>query len=1340
MIKSGENIQSFYNSNILQIKVNKRTNNTNSNTKNNSPKNVSSHQENNYYYNTKINRLILQEAPNNNQIQNIYQQQESSNKSSILIEYDLLANNINNILPQKKQMQSLYKKNKNNNIQNMPITVNIQKKINENDMNNLYQKDINGFNCISINRTPNINTNNVFNNYKKDSNYRKFNEYKDRIINSNYIKNNNNDSYQIMNINIMQNSANMNDSKTKSYFYHNNNENNNNDFKYSSNNILQKNIIINSDINNKTMNCKKIPIRKEKVGNYYIRNPGIISIERNHGTNRKNNNIKSRYKSPEILIGNNKLKKGNFSTIQNDNENEDGLLNNDSSGYTSGFGFYKKKDEFNKNNSVNNNNNLIHKNKTSDNINKSRSVFKHNNNLEDINNNNLEKKLNPSNDIYSKIKPKNYYKFRGINEKSKSKDKEKEKEKEKTNNLSLSESKINNINNFKTYIKNKLKDYNSMKTKIEEFCENLEQIYFISFKKSFNFFIQNLKLLYQQKGSNRAIILKRFKKEKSNRYNNSNVKINNSMININNKIKNEIKNESERIKSIDIGHEYKKGIIEMEDNNDGKNKSPTKFIELQNNIAKSMMKINQDNYIKMFNNIFNKKNINNERYRSPLIDKANINIDNDSIKYSFEENNKEKVKHKYSTNTNVHPHFQRRIFNKKFNKLNINIAHNNDSEMRNCLRTSLNTENASKIELGYKSNIIKMKKLSEFNNEYSFSNNINSININSIENNINDINNEYFYKQKILEQNQKYNISNTIDPNKYNQRGESDERKYRKIKKKIVNQKNNLLYSKPLLKKSIAKFIDQESNNNNILELELKRNDNNQAYNSKSNTINNLKNANNTQVYDIKTFKEEIRAFKNIDEIIVKNVGTEDKRLHVFIKYIILENFGTNHKDRLLSKLLNMENKIKYKNFDQNKFINKHTDSIALNNNDNDNDNENNEKICIKNSKILNNTKDKYFNDQQNNDNDKKEIEINYKKIKDNKRKVLTSIGEEEEKLKNKKEYLENSEEDLNNSDMDDEIKNSINYLISLLQNVYDDTKKSILYSFFKNLKKIKTNSLLHKAKNIKSDLNINNVIDMKRNRKIKDKYLQKNISSRNTENVRQISEDENNNRYNASQEVHMGENINENNLFRNNKKSIDNEDKDINNKKESLLGSIRELKEEAIKFRKKKSERSIVDKYKDKDDNIKEIDEIKENESKTIEEEKDDIRKKKLAKLGKLFNNLNQENNIINAIKEQFLDWTSKNDFPKREKFGKRKIDDDLTNNKVKNKEYGVKTFNMKFKFNRDVYIENETEIYEQFKRKLKIFRNKLISYSIKNNNKERDINSESNNENNRFKDDDDY
>ena len=50
--------------------------------------------------------------------------------------------------------------------------------------------------------------------------------------------------------------------------------------------------------------------------------------------------------------------------------------------------------------------------------------------------------------------------------------------------------------------------------------------------------------------------------------------------------------------------------------------------------------------------------------------------------------------------------------------------------------------------------------------------------------------------------------------------------------------------------------------------------------------------------YDINEF--------NLNEIIVKNVSTEDKRLNVFIKYIIFENYPNKNRDRLLSKLLNI--------------------------------------------------------------------------------------------------------------------------------------------------------------------------------------------------------------------------------------------------------------------------------------------------------------------------------------------------------------------------------------------------------------------------------------------------
>ena len=68
---------------------------------------------------------------------------------------------------------------------------------------------------------------------------------------------------------------------------------------------------------------------------------------------------------------------------------------------------------------------MIQKNKTSDNINKCISVFKNNN----LDNNDIVsmKKLNPSNDKYSKIKPKNCYKFWRINKKIKLKIKKRKK-------------------------------------------------------------------------------------------------------------------------------------------------------------------------------------------------------------------------------------------------------------------------------------------------------------------------------------------------------------------------------------------------------------------------------------------------------------------------------------------------------------------------------------------------------------------------------------------------------------------------------------------------------------------------------------------------------------------------------------------------------------------------------------------------------------------------------------------------------------------------------------------------------------------------------------------------
>ena len=85
------------------------------------------------------------------------------------------------------------------------------------------------------------------------------------------------------------------------------------------------------------------------------------------------------------------------------------------------------------------------------------------------------------------------------------------------------------------------------------------------------------------------------------------------------------------------------------------------------------------------------------------------------------------------------------------------------------------------------------------------------------------------------------------------------------------------------------------------------------------------------------------------------------------------------------------------------------------------------------------------------------------------------------------------------------------------------------------------------------------------------------------------------------------------------------------------------------------------------------------------MENDKEKIEKKKLDKLGKLFNHLNKENNIINIIKEQFLDWTNKNDI---------RFDTNLNNDFEKSKKYNIKYLDNEYIHKDDSKnIENETE-----------------------------------------------
>ena len=119
-----------------------------------------SHQENNYFYNTKINRLILQEAPNNS-IQNIYHNPTHANKSPS-IGYHILQGNIDNF--QSKEVNEDFF-NRNTSYQNLPMDM-MKLKSNE-DYDN---KDINRDSYINFkNNSNNVNYDSINYNDKTDN-------------------------------------------------------------------------------------------------------------------------------------------------------------------------------------------------------------------------------------------------------------------------------------------------------------------------------------------------------------------------------------------------------------------------------------------------------------------------------------------------------------------------------------------------------------------------------------------------------------------------------------------------------------------------------------------------------------------------------------------------------------------------------------------------------------------------------------------------------------------------------------------------------------------------------------------------------------------------------------------------------------------------------------------------------------------------------------------------------------------------------------------------------------------------------------------------------------------
>ena len=100
----------------------------------------------------------------------------------------------------------------------------------------------------------------------------------------------------------------------------------------------------------------------------------------------------------------------------------------------------------------------------------------------------------------------------------------------------------------------------------------------------------------------------------------------------------------------------------------------------------------------------------------------------------------------------------------------------------------------------------------------------------------------------------------------------------------------------------------------------------------------------------------------------------------------------------------------------------------------------------------------------------------------------------------------------------------------------------------------------------------------------------------------------------------------------------------------------------------------------------------------------KEQLKKIKLEKLGKLFKNLEKENSIINTIKEQFLDWTNKN------------ILDIKQDKNINKKEYNLRTFDINN--NNFTKLDKGNNLEDKYDQIINDFRCNIISFAFRSKN----------------------
>ena len=420
--------------------------------------------------------------------------------------------------------------------------------------------------------------------------------------------------------------------------------------------------------------------------------------------------------------------------------------------------------------------------------------------------------------------------------------------------------------------------------KIKKFISHLEQYYIISFHNFFYFFLDQLYLYDQEKiNNNKNSLLKRFQRTKNNNY--SNFISNNfepqykNYINKINKEKYKYLNQNKSyLKKLRNVYIPKKNIEYMEINK--KNHS----INLGHHKNRSL------EYIPYLTN----QNYNNLSYTDNRI---NLNID-----FNSQKNYKKNKKKDNSVDKIKNNRYSNKIMNKSHDNLVQNRLSPNSSTFHKNINDNMNKKTI--IYIKPKASKLNLKKII-INKE----NDLNNINENSsfkYSNTINNINSNYFYnnifnnKKKINE-----NIAYCVKNNSFS----------------LKNVEGLRSPNKSKLKDHIR----------NISDLAQEVMDN---VNLNDNKINNEINENSNRFYydnsDSENGINEIIGNEDlIEETIIKDICTYDKKLWVFIKYIISPKTKQNFlKIKRLRYIKSSKDKFLIKELNSLKSI--HTDSIEI--------------------------------------------------------------------------------------------------------------------------------------------------------------------------------------------------------------------------------------------------------------------------------------------------------------------------------------------------------------------------------------------------------------------------